>query len=295
MFTFWSTRIGDWEVCELHDGRFALDGGAMFGAIPRVLWEKQIPPDSRHRIPLALRCLLLCGHDRLALVDTGIGDKWSPKELGLYDIRHGENDLARSLAHWGVRPEDVTDVLLTHLHFDHAGGNTRRDPVSGGILASFPEARYHVSRDNLAHARLPEERDHVSYLAENFEPLVEQGLLRTFEPGCEILPGVFAEQSDGHTPGLVTYRVQGASERQALVYAADLVPTAAHVRLNYGMGYDLCPRSLIPEKRTLMDRVVENGWILCFEHDPHMAAARVGRDERGRFQVTERFGGALPL
>jgi glyoxylase-like metal-dependent hydrolase (beta-lactamase superfamily II) len=183
----YQARVGDWEVTEVHDGRFKLDGGAMFGVVPRPLWEKLIPPDEQGRIPLALRCLLLRGHDRVALIDTGMGSKWTEKERVIYAVDHSETDLLKDLAACGVAPEDVTDVLITHLHFDHAGGNTRLDE-GGAVVPTFPGATYHVPAANLAHALLPEERDHVSYRRENWEaieaaPRSSRGSWRRSGPG----------------------------------------------------------------------------------------------------------------
>lgn len=283
---FWSRSLGSWEAMEVHDGTFRLDGGAMFGVVPRILWERLIPPDDQHRIPLALRCLLLRGHDRLALIDTGIGKKWSARERGMYAIDDAANDMARSLARWGVGPGDVTDVLLTHLHFDHAGGNTVRD-ADGAVRPFFPNATYHVNAANLAHARDPAERDHPSYIPENYEPLVESGQMVTFEDGAEVLPGITAVESDGHTPGLVTFRVEGGDA--TLVYCADLIPTASHLKLNYVMGYDLCPRTTMLEKKQVLEPAVDGNWILYFEHDPEIAAATIEVDAKGRYSVRERL------
>lgn len=280
----YQAQIGDWQVTEVHDGRFKLDGGAMFGVVPRPLWERLIPPDDLGRIPLALRCLLLRGHDRVALIDTGMGSKWSDKERGLYAVDHSDTDLLKDLEECGVSPDEVTDVLITHLHFDHAGGNTRRDD-EGAVVPTFPGATYHVPSANLAHALLPEERDHVSYRSENWEPLQAAGVMQTFEAGAEVLPGVVAEEWSGHTPGMVTYRVAGTEGD--LVYCADLIPTASHIRLNYVMGYDLCARTTIVEKRGFLPRAVEEGWTLFFEHDPFRPTAQVIRDDRGRYVAAE--------
>lgn len=283
----WSMRIGGWELTEVHDGRFRLDGGAMFGVVPKVLWQRLVPPDEQNRIPLALRCLLLRGHDRVALIDTGIGDKWSEKERSIYAIDHGDTDLRRDLARHGVAPEDVTDVLNTHLHFDHAGGNTRLDE-RGSVVPTFPRATYHVPVRNLEHALDPAQRDHVSYMPVNWQVLQQAGALRTFAPGAEVMPGVVAEESLGHTPGMVVYRIDGPEG--TLVYCADLIPTGSHVRLNYVMGYDLCARTTVDEKRDLLVRAAEGDWVLFFEHDSVAPAARIHRDERGDYRVRELLG-----
>jgi glyoxylase-like metal-dependent hydrolase (beta-lactamase superfamily II) len=279
----WHAKLAGWDLTEVHDGRFRLDGGSMFGIVPKVLWQRLIPPDESNRIPLALRCLLARGHGKVVLIDTGMGSKWSPKEIKIYGIERQECDLLRELADVGVSPEEVTDVLITHLHFDHAGGNTTRN-AEGQLRPTFPRATYRVSATNLEHAQRPQERDHVSYMEENWQPLEAAGQLQTFTPG-EVLPGIFAQEWEGHTPGMTSYRFQG--EKDALVYCADLIPTSAHVRVNYVMGYDLCARSSVREKRGFLEQAVDKSWTLFFEHDPQRAIGLVHRDERGAFRFQE--------
>lgn len=277
----WETEQGGYRVREVHDGHFRLDGGAMFGVVPRPLWSRLIPPDSANRIPLALRCLLLERDDRKILIDTGIGGKWSEKERSIYGIDHRHGDLVADLASLGVAPEAITDVLLTHLHFDHAGGNTRLDDA-GEVVPVFPEATYFISTGNRAHADDSDERDHVSYMPVNWQVLEARGQLTTFEAPGEPVPGIRAERWDGHTPGMVTFHITDPAKPE-IVYGADLIPTAAHLRLNYVMGYDLCARQTIREKRDFLARAEAGDWRLVYEHDPVHACSRVRRDERGRF------------
>lgn len=276
-------KIGPYEVRMIESGRFALDGGAMFGIVPKPLWDRRAPADERNRIDLATRLMLLRGDDRVVLVDTGMGDDYSDKERDIYKIDQEHSSLARSLAAENLEAEDVTDVVLTHLHFDHAGGTTRRTS-EGDLVPAFPNARYHVQRRNFEWARDPSERDRGSYLSENFDPLADAGCLELYDGPGEILPGVFAEVVDGHTFGQQVIRV--GDDATTLVYCADLLPTAAHVPVPYVMGYDLQPLVTVREKRELYTRAIEHGWILALEHDPQSAAIRIREGARG-FEVAE--------
>ncbi len=276
-------RIGAWEVTSLQTGRFALDGGAMFGVVPRVLWEREIAPDAKHRIPLALRSLLLREQDgggRVVLVDTGIGaTKWSERDRGLYAIDHTEHELGRALAAAGLAPEDVTDVVLTHLHFDHAGGATTQD-ADGALRPTFPRATYHLQRRNLAWAHNPTERDRASYLDRDFAPIQAAGQLRLHDgPVEDLFPGVDLFVSDGHTEAQQLPIVRGPEG--TVLYGGDVIPTRAHVPLAWVMGYDIRPLGTVDEKRQLLARAAREGWILAYEHDPEVAATRVVETERG--------------
>jgi glyoxylase-like metal-dependent hydrolase (beta-lactamase superfamily II) len=262
--------LGGWAVHAVETGYFWLDGGSMFGSVPKPLWAKLQPPDERNRIRLAMRCLLLHGHGRCVLVDDGIGDKFSPKLADIYRIETGVPTLEDSLERLGLSVNDVTDVVLTHLHFDHAGGSTRS--VDGRIVPRLPRARYHVQRKNLENARHPNPRERASYLPENFEPLVEAGVLDTWEGPLEPWPGVEIVTADGHTRGQQLVRVHGPEG--AIYFVADLVPTASHVRIPFVMGYDVAAIETMAEKQALLGRAAaENAWILI-EHDPAVAFGR---------------------
>ncbi len=276
-------KIGSYDVRMIESGRFALDGGAMFGIVPKPLWDRRAPADDRNRVDLATRLLLLRGEDRVVLVDTGMGDDYSEKERDIYKIDQEHSSLARSLATEGLSPDDVTDVVLTHLHFDHAGGATRRTE-DGDLVPAFERARYHVQRRNFDWARDPSERDRGSYLAENFDPLADAGCLELHDGPGEILPDIFAEVVDGHTFGQQVIRV--SDDAATLLYCADLLPTAAHVPVPYVMGYDLQPLATVREKHELYARAIENDWILALEHDPTTAAIRIREGARG-FEVAE--------
>ncbi len=276
-------KVGSYEVSTVAAESFRLDGGAMFGVVPRPLWERTNPPDDRNRILLVARVLVLRGEGRLAIVDAAVGDKEGAKFRDIYAVSRSPG-LPETLAAAGIAREDVTDVILTHLHFDHAGGSTRRDGER--IVPAFPRATYHVQRRNLEQARRPNERDRASYLAENFEPLEEAGVLRAREPDEEILPGVFARVVEGHTPGQQMIAVgDGAGE---VVFAGDLVPTSAHLPVPYVMGYDLDPVRSMEEKKRWLPAWAERGTLVVFDHDPEVAAARIEMGPRRSYRVAER-------
>jgi len=265
-----TATIGGWSVRTLETGLFRLDGGAMFGTVPKVMWSRLSEPDERNRIRLALRCLLLEGHGRRVLVDVGIGGKFPPKLQDIYGIEADASALEGALAGAGLKPADITDVLITHFHFDHAGGSTRRE--GGRLVPVLPNARYHVQEQNLVNAREPNPRERASYLPENIEPLHEAGVLHAWEGSGSPWPGLEVLTFDGHTRGQQGIRLSGPEG--VLYYVADLIPTAAHVRVPYVMGYDVSALQSMQEKRALLERAAaERAWIVL-EHDPEIAAAR---------------------
>ncbi len=287
-----SARFGGWTVHTLETGYLWLDGGAMFGSVPRTLWSRTEAPDERNRVRLAMRCLLLEGHGRRVLVDDGIGDKSTPRFADIYRVQHDEHTLERSLAALGLGPADVTDVLLTHLHFDHAGGSTRREGER--LVPALPNARYHVQERNLANARQPNPRERASYLPENFEPLAAAGVLDTWDGPGSPWPGVEVFTFEGHTRGQQGVRLSGPEG--TLYYVADLIPFAAHVRIPYVMGYDIAAGETMVEKRALLERAAAEGAWIVLEHDPLHAVGRP-RAEGDDFAWQERVGpdaGALP-
>lgn len=294
-------RIGPYRVRPVPTGVFGLDGGAMFGTVPKVLWEKTNPADAHNRIEMEARALLLDGavspenpggNGRRILIDCGIGGDFIAKygeKLGvkfseMYSVAEGSG-VEKSLKSLGLRTEDVTDVILTHLHFDHAGGATReRD---GKLVPTFSNARYFVQKANYETASNPNVREKASYYTPNFEPLVEANVLTLLEgPVDELLPGISVAITDGHTRGQQTVKVTDGST--TLVYCGDLIPTSTHVRLAWVMGYDLHPLILIEEKRELLKPAAQGSWYLFFEHDPYMDAALV-QSAKDDFNVSERF------
>jgi glyoxylase-like metal-dependent hydrolase (beta-lactamase superfamily II) len=264
-----SVTLGQWRVRTLEAGALRLDGGAMFGSVPKPLWSRLQPADDRNRIRLAMRCLLLEGHGVRVLVDVGAGDKWSAKLADIFAFEP-EPTLEQSLAEAGLAPGDVTHVILTHLHFDHAGGATRRD--GDRLVPRLPNARYAVQRTNLDNARMPNPRERASYLAENFEPLAEAGVLDAWDGPHQPWPGIELIPAQGHTRGQQLVRVSGPEG--ALYYVADLVPTASHVRIPFVMGYDVAAIETMAEKRALLARAAAEGAWVVLEHDPAVAMAR---------------------
>lgn len=283
-------KIGEWDVVAVETGRFKLDGGAMFGTVPKTLWEKEHPADPLNRVELSLRCLFLQGHNRRLLIDTGMGEKWDDEMRGRYALEGGGGVVA-ALAKLGVPAETVTDVVLTHLHFDHAGGATVKN-AEGVLVPSFPNARYRVQSRNIEWARKPNERERASYLEENFEPLVDEDRLELLDGPCDVLPGVTVAVSDGHTEGLQMVRVSGEGEDgqpTEVWYVADLVPTAAHVHLPWIAAYDIAAIRVLEEKAALLGGLAgRNAWLV-YEHDPKWAASKIARDGK-RFRPIDLRG-----
>lgn len=270
-------QIGDYEVHSLNTGFFALDGGAMFGVVPKKLWSREHPADDENRIRMALRTLLLKGKDRIVLVDTGIGNKFPEKYQKIYGIEQGTPPLYELLAAHDVSPEQVTDVVLTHLHFDHAGGATRYEGET--LVPSFPQARHWIQSRNLEWAYHPTEKDRASYMTDNFSPIKEAGLFEVRSGAGEILPYVSAWVSDGHTIGQQLVKV--SDNENTLVFCADIIPMASHLKLPYIMGYDLQPLVTLEEKRRILTQAAAENWILVFEHDPEITACRIETTEKG--------------
>lgn len=275
-------RLGDLELTLVSDGEFRLDGGAMFGVVPRNLWGKAKPPDEQNRIRMGTNCLLVARGDDLLLVDTGIGDKHEPRFLDMYALEPGAVRLPDAIRRAGYELEDVTHVVLSHLHFDHCGWNTRR--VDGRVVPTFPKARYWLNRGEVEHGRKPNERDRASYFPENWEPLFEAGVAELFDDEAEPIPGVRAVRTPGHNADMCIVVLEGGEDGRA-VYWADLVPTAAHVPLPWIMSYDLYPLTTLENKKAWLPRAAAEGWLCIFEHDPEVPFARVVEERPGRFRA----------
>jgi len=270
-------RIGRYELEAIETGRFGLDGGAMFGVVPKPLWEKSHPPDERNRITMAARALLLRDGARTILIDSGNGTKLPEKLATIYRVDTGTDVLAASLAARGVTPEEVTDVILTHLHFDHAGGATRR--VEGTPRPTFPQARYYVQRAHWDAALSPTERDRASFLPEDYLPLRDHGLLTFTDGEGELLPGIWLRLLHGHTTALQAPLISDGTT--TLFFCADLFPLASHLQLPWIMAYDLRPLVTLEEKRRVLTEALEQQWVLFFEHDASVVAGRLTAGERG--------------
>lgn len=284
--------VGGLRCHLLEAGMQRLDGGAMFGVVPKPLWERRIAPDERNRIPLALRCMLIEHPDGPIVVDTGVGSKEDAKFVEIYGVDNagqpGPTRLEAALHAAGVPPGEVRWVVNTHLHFDHAGGNTVRTPA-GEIVLAFPRATYVVQQAELAFARDRNERTAASYLPHNFEPVAAADRWRLVDGETELVPAVTLLPTPGHVPGHQSVLVRDGGE--AVLFLADLVPTSAHVPLPWIMGYDIEPLRTLETKRQVLGRAAAEGWLLVFEHDPRTAVGRVQREGKG-FALVEAGAGA---
>ena len=275
-------KIGRLTVHAIQAGGQKLDGGAMFGVVPKPLWERRISPDERNRIQLGMRCLLIEHESGLVLVDNGAGNKETEKFLGLYGIENagadGRTQLEDGLAQIGARPEDVNIVIDTHLHFDHAGGNTFAN-AGGEVQLSFPNARYIVQRGEWVYATHPNERTAGSYFPHNFAPIAAADRFEFVDGEREIVWGVRVIPTPGHTPFHQSVLIE--SDGETAFYPADLVPTASHLPLAWIMGYDVEPLVTLETKRAMLGKAARDGWLVIFEHDAMVAAGKVKQDGKG--------------
>ncbi len=271
-------KIGKYSLYQIETGRFWLDGGAMFGIIPYPLWSKSNPPDDRNRIELASRALLLVGEGRVILIDNGNGSKFTEKQKDIYRLDTSRWNITSSLKAAGYTPDDVTDVILTHLHFDHAGGSTCREN-KGELRPAFPRARYLVQEAHWQHAMHPTEKDRGSFMPDDFLPLKDHRVIEFLDGECTLFPDVSVLVVNGHTTAQQLPLISDG--KTTLLYCCDLFPTTSHIPLPYIMGYDLRPLVTLEEKKRILQNAVENDWILFFEHDPSTPAGRVVRREKG--------------
>ncbi|HTR80809.1 MAG TPA: MBL fold metallo-hydrolase [Bacteroidota bacterium] len=270
-------KIGNYTVHAIETGSFALDGGAMFGIVPWVFWSKTNPPDSRNRITLAARCLLVIGNDKIILIDDGNGSKWPDKLKDIYRLDNSHNDLEKSLRQYRISPADVTDVILTHLHFDHCGGSTKLE--NGKLVPTFPKAQYHVQREHWNLAERPTEKDRGSFMKDDFAALNERGVLNFIEGERELFPGIKPVICNGHTSAQQLPLISDGSKH--LLFCCDLVPTVSHIPYPYIMGYDVRPLVTLEEKKRILPRAAKEEWILFLEHDPDTEAVTLKETEKG--------------
>ncbi|GAB1341179.1 MBL fold metallo-hydrolase [Gemmatimonas sp.] len=271
--------LGRLRVHAIQAGGQQLDGGAMFGVVPKTLWSRRLAADDKNRIPMGMRCLLIEHEHGLVLLDTGSGNKETAKFHDIYAIENrgaeGRTALEDGIRAAGFTPDDVSVVINTHLHFDHAGGNTWRAP-SGEVLPSFPNARYVVQRGEVAYAEHPNERTTASYFPANWSPVVANGRFEFVSGAVEILPGVSVRPTPGHTPHHQSVLVRSGGE--TLCFLGDVVPTTHHLPLPWIMGYDVEPLVTLESKRALLADAVREDWLLVFEHDSHVGFGRVVHD-----------------
>lgn len=266
--------LGDIEVHLLTDGTLRLDGGAMFGVVPKPLWERKAPADERNRILLAMNILLIRAAGKWLLVETGAGDKWDAKLRGIYAIENSPGLIEKLTAN-GVAPDKIDFVINTHLHFDHCGWNTRG--VNGKLVPTFPNARYVVQRLEFDHAMKPTERDRASYEPANFAPVEESGQWNFIDGDTEIVSGVELVVAPGHTRHMQCVKISGGGK--TVFFIADLVPTSAHLPYPWVMGYDLYPLTTLENKKKWLPRAAREGWIVVFPHDHATPAVRLHERE----------------
>jgi len=278
-------KIGDYRLHSVQTGLFKLDGGAMFGVVPKTLWQKTNPSDDQNRIDMCTRALLLDNGKKKILIDTGIGYKLSEKVNKIYDVDFSIYTLEKSLEKINLSKNDITDVILTHLHFDHAGGNTNYDQ-DGKLGVSFPNAIYHVQKKQYEWALNPTERDRASFFPENYKPLEENKVLNLINEEDKFDEFITLLPVNGHTSHMQLIKISDGNE--TLLYTADLIPTAGHVPAPYIMGYDLFPLTTLEEKNKYLKDISDNDWTAYFEHDPFNECAKIGKNERG-YYVKERF------
>ena len=276
-------KLGAFDIYPVTDGRFRLDGGAMFGVVPKALWQQCCPADELNRIPLSLTCLLIRAHGKNVLVDTGLGDKEDTKFQSMFAVERMPT-LQESLRQHGLSRDDIHMVINTHLHFDHAGGNT----VTNGsreLLPAFPKATYYVQRGEYEDAVQANERTRASYRRDNFTPLAQVNQWAFLDGDRELMPGMTAVVTSGHTRWHQSVKIE--SEGRVAFFLGDLIPTVAHLPLPYIMGYDLDPVQTLDSKRWVLERAVEEQWLLVFEHDPQVQAGHVSRNADGKYVFRE--------
>jgi glyoxylase-like metal-dependent hydrolase (beta-lactamase superfamily II) len=277
--------LGDFELIVLSDGSYFLDGGAMFGVVPKPLWEKRAPADADNRILLGLNTVIVRTGRQTIAIETGIGNKLSDKFNAIYGAKQ---QLPQAFAAAGIRPEEVDIVINSHLHFDHCGWNTTRTP-DGAIVPTFPNARYFAHRGEVEHGHLQLERDAVSYVSDNYDPLIASGQMTLLDtqPGQiqEVVPGISVECFPGHTAQLLGIHIEpgnGAAGAPHACYISDLIPTSAHLDITWVMGYDLDPVRCIAERKRFYQRAIPEKWLVLFTHDHHTPFAHIELNDKGK-------------
>ncbi len=271
-------QIADYSISIIETGYVSLDGGAMFGVVPKTLWSRTNPADDLNRIVLSMRILLIRTAGKVILVDTGVGRKMSDKLQKIYNVDHTTHNLENGLKKAGIEPESVTDVIITHMHFDHIGGATYHN-TNNELVLTFPNAMHHIQKKQWEWAMHPSEKDGASYMQENYMPIKENNKLNLIDGPGELFPGLELVTFNGHTPFMQAPKISDG--QNTLFYAADLFPTASHIPLPYIMGYDILPMQTLAEKKELLPRAVEENWTLLFEHDPFHVAGSVQKTPKG--------------
>ena len=273
--------LGNFELTFCSDGTYLLDGGAMFGVVPKTLWQKRAVPDTENRILLGLNSVVIRTGAATVLIETGIGNKQTPK---MREIQQNQELLPRSLAAAGIAPSEITHVINTHLHFDHCGWNTTQES-DGTIGPTFPNARYFAHRGEVEHGHLQLDRDRISYLSPNYDPLIESGQMTLLDSDSirrdpSIVPGIWVEVLAGHTAQMMGVHIESAGRHAC--YIGDLIPTSYHIEPTWVMGYDLDPVTCIAERKRFLGRAIPEQWLVLFTHDHHVPAATLTLNDKGK-------------
>lgn len=275
-------KIGDYDLYSIETSEFSLDGGAMFGIIPKPIWERQASSDDLNRIDMVTRSLLLCSDERKILIDTGNGTKWEEKYREIYNIDTSRYNIDNSLTKYGFNADDITDIICTHLHFDHAGGNTKID--DGTIVPTFPNAKYWVTKEHWDLANHPSQKDSGSFIEHDWKVLAENGMIETVNGNEPFIKGIDSYITQGHTAGLLHPMISDGNK--TLFYGADIFPLAAHISIPWVMAYDVQPVVTMKEKEILLPKMQDEEWILFLEHDPKIQACTVHQDGK-HFKMNE--------
>jgi glyoxylase-like metal-dependent hydrolase (beta-lactamase superfamily II) len=276
-----SLTLGDFELSIFSDGTYPLDGGAFFGVVPKIMWSRKVVADERNYVPAGLNSLLIRTGKKNVLVETGMGNKLSERMIKFYSQ---PAQLLRNLSAAGLAPEDIDIVINTHLHFDHCGWNTIRNK-DGKIVPTFPRARYYAPEGEWQYARRPSERDAISYIPENYDPLVQNGQMTLLKGGEEVVPGVSVKTFPGHTAHMQAVIVESGG--RTACYTSDLIPTTAHIDITWGMSFDLYPLQTIESRKQYYAKAIPEKWLTVFTHDPKTPWAYVERDEAGKMVAKE--------
>jgi glyoxylase-like metal-dependent hydrolase (beta-lactamase superfamily II) len=271
----------------IETGLFRLDGGAMFGVVPKTIWQKTNPANENNLILLNMRALLIEYHNRLVLVDNGLGHKYNDKFKQIYAIEHDTHTLDKSLQKLGFSRSDITDVILTHLHFDHCGGSTERNSSKNRYEVAFTNAKFYVQKSHWEWANHPNAREKSSFFVENLQPLAESGQLELIEGNVNLFENVTLLLMNGHTAAMQLPLIDYKDRK--ILYTADLIPTHGHVPLPYVMGYDMFPLTTLQEKEPILKQAVQENWIFLYEHDPYIECSTVSVNEKGAFVCGEKF------
>ena len=267
-------KIGKYDLYSVETSEFGLDGGAMFGIIPKPVWEKKVSADELNRVNMVTRSLLLVSDEKKILIDTGNGTKWEEKYKQIYDINTDQYNIEKSLGKYGFSSEQITDVICTHMHFDHIGGNTKIK--SGEVVPTFPNAKYWISEENWKLANHPSQKDAGSFIEHDWKVLAENQMIEIIDGREPFIEGIETFVTHGHTPGLLHPIVSDGSNK--LFYGADIFPMVAHIPIPWVMAYDVQPVVTMEEKQKLLQKMEREDWILFFEHDPHIQACTVQKD-----------------